>query len=300
MEAFLRVLVLGAAGMLGHKLWQICCERFDTWVTARAEYRSVAGYDLFDPQHFISGVDVTNRDSMLRVLGTVQPDAVVNCVGIIKQLPAAKDPIVSLTINSLFPHRLASLCQVGGIRLIHISTDCVFAGRKGMYREDDVSDAEDLYGRTKYLGEVSAPHCLTLRTSIIGRELRTGNGLVEWLLSNQGGSVRGFCKAIYSGLTTQTLARVIAETLEQHEQLTGLYHVSSRAIDKYTLLCLIRDEFGVKVDIAPDPSVQIDRSLDGSRFSSTTGFQAPAWPEMIRDMATDPTPYDHWRSRHAS
>ncbi|HEY3229779.1 MAG TPA: sugar nucleotide-binding protein, partial [Roseiflexaceae bacterium] len=169
----MRILILGAAGMLGHKLCQAYHNRFDTWATLRGGAREFASYELIAADRLLVGVDADNFDSVVRALATVHPDVVINCIGIIKQLPSAKDPIISLVINALFPHRLANLCQAAGARLIHISTDCVFAGRKGMYTEDDVSDAEDLYGRSKYLGEVGAAGCLTLRTSIIGRELRT-------------------------------------------------------------------------------------------------------------------------------
>lgn len=292
----MRILILGGSGMLGHKLWQVYRNRFDTWVTVRSSYQAYARYALFDPQRLVGGVDAFNLDTVVRALATVRPDAVINCIGIIKQLPTAKDPIISLTINSLFPHRLANLCWAAGARLIHISTDCIFSGRKGMYSEDDISDAEDLYGRTKFLGEVDAPGCLTLRTSIIGRELQTTNGLVEWFLSNQGGRVRGYNRAIYSGFTTLAISDIIANVIEHHPELSGVYHVSSAPINKYDLLCLLRDAYGMQVEIEPYPEVCIDRSLDSSRFRAATNFTPPTWPNMIQAMAEDPTPYNEWRA----
>jgi dTDP-4-dehydrorhamnose reductase len=291
----MRVVVLGATGMLGHKLWQVCRDRFDTWAVGRTTCGEYARYGLFDPDHFMGGVDVFDFDSIVRAFAVLRPKVVVNCIGIVKQLPTAKDPVASLTVNSLFPHRLAALCQATGARLIHISTDCVFSGKKGMYTEEDIPDAGDLYGRTKYLGEVGGPGCLTLRTSIIGRELRTSNGLVEWFLSNRGGKVRGYTRAIFSGLTTLALARVIANVMEQHPQLQGIYHVSSEPISKYELLCLLREAFRVEVEIEPYPAVQVDRSLDSSRFREATGFIPQTWSEMIQELASDPTPYDQWR-----
>jgi dTDP-4-dehydrorhamnose reductase len=169
-----------------------------------------------------------------------------------------------------------------------------------MYVEEDVADAEDLYGRTKYLGEIDGAGCLTLRTSIIGRELQTSSGLVEWFLSNHGGTVRGFSRAIYSGFTTLALARIIAGVLEHHPTLNGLYHVSSEPIDKYQLLRLLRDAYDLSIGIEPYPEVQIDRSLDSSRFRALTGLQPPTWPDMIRQMAEDATPYRKWRTNHAT
>lgn len=293
----MRVLILGGAGMLGHKLWQVYQNRFDTWVTVRTGYKAYAHYGLFDPQRMVDGVDVFNFDTVVEALATVRPDVVINCVGVIKQLAAAKDPIVSLTINSLLPHRLANLCQAAGARLIHISTDCVFSGRKGMYTEDDVSDAEDLYGRTKFLGEVSGPGCLTLRTSIIGREMQTASGLVEWFLSHQGGQVRGYTEAIYSGFTTQALAEIVARLISDYPEMSGLYQVSTAAINKYELLKLIGQAYESDTVIEPYDEVAIDRSLDSRRFWSEVDFQPPTWPEMIMAMANDITPYQDWRRK---
>ena len=292
-----RVLILGGAGMLGHKLWQAYRDRFDTWVTLRTGLRDHARLGLFDRARALEGIEAFDFDAVVRAVATVRPSIVINCIGVIKQLPTAKDPIVSLTINSLFPHRLANLCAATGARLIHISTDCVFSGRKGMYTESDTSDAEDLYGRTKFLGEVSGLAALTLRTSIIGRELSTSSGLVEWFLGNRGGKVSGYTRAIYTGLTTLALAQVIGDVIERWSELSGLYHVSSEPISKYDLLCLLRDAVGVDLEVEPCAEVQIDRSLDSSRFRQATGFLCPSWPQMIHDLAADPTPYENWHSR---
>ena len=290
-----RVLILGAGGMLGHKLCQQFRNRFDTWATVRSSPSNYSKFELLDEARLMGGVDAANLDSVMRAVATVQPDVVINCVGIIKQLAAAKDPIASLTINSLFPHRLALLCRSAGIRMMHISTDCVFSGRKGMYSEDDPSDAEDLYGRSKFLGEVSAEGSLTLRTSIIGRELETISGLVEWFLSNRGGHVRGFTKAIYSGFTTLALADIMAELIESWPHLSGVYQVSSEPIDKYALLLMLRDAFGIDIEVEPYADFVIDRSLDSSHFRSTTKLALPTWQAMIQTLAQDTTPYDRWR-----
>ncbi len=291
----MRVLILGVAGMLGHKLWQTYHSRYELRGTVRGHYGDYARYGLFDRERLIEGVDAFNLDTVTRALITANPDVVINCIGIIKQLPTAKDPLVSLTVNSLFPHRLAVLCQAAHVRLYHISTDCVFSGRKGMYTEQDVSDAEDLYGRTKFLGEVDAPGCLTLRTSIIGRELESRSGLVEWFLSQKGGKVRGYSKAIYTGFTTQVMAGIIGDLIERFPDLCGVYQVSSEPINKYDLLELLKEAFALQIEIEAYPEVQIDRSLDSSRFRKTTGFQPPSWANMIQEMANDPTPYNSWR-----
>lgn len=296
----MRVLIIGGGGMLGHKLAQVYRNRFETWATVRSSFREYESFDLFDSERVIGGVDVFDFDTIIRAFAVARPDVAVNAVGVIKQLPTAKDPIVALTINSLFPHKLASLCQASGSRLITLSTDCVFNGRRGMYTEEMVADAEDLYGRTKYLGEAVGPQSLTLRTSIIGRELGSAHSLVEWFLSNRGGKVKGFTKAIYTGFPTIVMAEIIADLIENHQDLSGLYHVSSEPINKYELLRLIRDAYRISVEIEPDENFQIDRSLDSSRFREATNFSPASWREMIEAMAADATSYEEWRNRSVS
>jgi dTDP-4-dehydrorhamnose reductase len=289
-----RVLILGANGMLGHKLFQLLGTQYDVWGTVRSGPENYRQYGIFDTSRLISGVDALDIDSVMRAFAHVHPDYVINCIGIVKQLKEAKDPYLSINVNALFPHRLARLCQACNSRLVHISTDCVFSGRRGFYTEVDVADADDIYGRTKFLGEVGSSGCLTLRTSIIGRELASTRGLVEWFLSQRGGKIKGYSRAIFSGFTTLSLARIVGQIIDKH-QLSGVYQVSSEPIDKYTLLCLLRDAYSVSVDIEPYPDVQIDRSLDSARFRTLLGFTPPSWPEMVSEMAADPTPYDCWQ-----
>jgi len=290
-----RVLILGGAGMLGHKLWQTCASAFDSFVTLRDEFASVARFGIFDKTRTLTGVRADDFASVQRGLSTVRPDVVVNCIGIVKQDAAAKDPIASITINSLFPHRLAQTCGDLNARLIHLSTDCVFSGSKGNYAEGDSADPPDLYGRTKLLGEIMADNCLTIRTSMIGRELRGSHGLLEWFLSQEGKRVRGFKRAIFSGFTTNALAGTIVEIIERHQNLQGIWHVAASPITKFDLLTLIKQTYELEIEIEADENFSCDRSLEGRRFAETTGFQAPAWPAMIAEMHADPTPYNSFR-----
>jgi dTDP-4-dehydrorhamnose reductase len=292
----MRVLILGGGGMLGHKLCQFCRTRFDAWATVRSTNGALGRYDLLDSGRLLEGVDATRLPSVAQAVARVKPDAVINCIGIIKQVRKAHDPIACLTVNSLFPHQLADLCRGHRARLIHISTDCVFSGRKGAYRESDASDAEDLYGRSKFLGEIGGRGCLTLRTSIVGRELIAANGLIEWFLSNRNGKVRGFRRAVFSGLTTRALAGVIADVLENHPALEGLYQVSSDPISKYDLLRLVNEIYRLGIQVEPDDEFCYDRSLDSSRFRGEVGFRPLDWREMIQDMHGDPAQYDEWRA----
>lgn len=281
----MRVLVLGVTGMLGHDVFKVldASPELEVWGTLR----SSAGLSHFSrKQHerMLSGVDVLDQDALTSVFARVRPDAVINCVGLIKQLSNANDPLVALPINALLPHRLARLCALGGARLIHISTDCVFSGSKGLYTESDVSDAEDLYGKSKYIGELhDQPNAITLRTSIIGHELGSNHALLEWFLS-QRGSVKGYRKAIFSGLPTVELARVIRDFVIPSRQLQGLYHVSVDPIDKYNLLKLVAEVYGKEIEIVPDDNLVIDRSLDSTLFRNASGYTPPTWRELIEEM----------------
>lgn len=232
----------------------------------------------------IGNIDVLDHDSLVAVLARVRPDVVINCIGLIKQLADAKDPLSALPINAMLPHRIAKLCALSGARLIHISTDCVFSGRKGSYTEEDVSDAEDLYGKSKFIGELHAdPNAITLRTSIIGHELGSHYSLVDWFLS-QTGPVKGYEKAIFSGLPTVELARVIRDYVIPNPQLHGLYHVSVAPIDKLSLLRLVAGVYEKEIEIIADSQVSIDRSMDSSKFQAATGYVPPSWLELVKSM----------------
>jgi len=256
---------------------------FEVWGTLR----SAGALQYFDEHHrdrLLSGVDVLDQDALVGVLARVRPDVVINCVGLIKQLADAKDPLSALPINAMLPHRLAKLCGLAQARLIHVSTDCVFSGRKGLYSEADLSDAEDLYGKSKFIGELhNVPRAITLRTSIIGHELGSNYSLVDWFLSQEG-PVKGYSKAIFSGLPTVELARVVRDYVIPNSDLSGLFHVSVEPIDKYSLLRLLAEVYGKKIEIIPDGRFCIDRSLDSSRFRQATGYAPPAWPELVKIM----------------
>ena len=280
----IKVLVLGASGMLGNAVLRVLAQGDGYSVVGSA--RSTGVLRLLPAElrdQVVCGVDVENTDSLVRLFTLARPDVVINCIGLVKQLAEADDPLAAIPINSLLPHRLARLCDVAQARLIHMSTDCVFAGTRGMYSEHDVPDAQDLYGRSKHLGEVDYPHAVTLRTSIIGHELSSAHGLVNWFLAQQG-AVKGFTRAIFSGLPTMELARVIRDFVIPNADLQGLYHVSAAPINKFELLNLVAHAYGKPVTVMPDDALQIDRSLDSSRFRATTGYEPPTWPELVRRM----------------
>ena len=270
-----KILVLGSTGMLGNAVVRLFCQSgYEVFATSR----SGASKKYFSDHSnltFIDNVDVENQDSLTKIFAASSPNIVINCVGIVKQLASSSDPLVALPINSILPHRLARLCDISGARLIHISTDCVFSGEKGGYLEQDNPDASDLYGRSKFLGEVDYPNAITLRTSIIGHELEGSRSLISWFLS-QKGPVQGFSKAVFSGLPTVELAKVIRDYVIPNEALHGLYHVSADPINKFDLLTLVAKEYGFAYEILKNDSVVIDRSLNSTRFRLATNFSPKA------------------------
>ena len=271
--------------MLGHRLFLHLKGRHEVRVTLRRELPDYAEFGLFSAADAFCGVDA-ETGAVETVVTGFHPDAVVNCIGIVKQIAAAHESIPSIEVNALFPHRLAAVCRAAAARLIHLSTDCVFSGDKGMYTETDFPDARDLYGRTKLLGEVSGEGCLTLRTSIIGRELRRKTGLLEWLLAQKGKSIRGFRNAIFSGFSTIELSRVIERILVAYPGAHGMYHVSSAPITKFDLLMLLKAELKLDVDITPDDTFHCDRSLDSRLFREQFGYTPPSWAAMAAEIAS--------------
>jgi dTDP-4-dehydrorhamnose reductase len=280
----MRILILGASGMLGNAMFRMMGQGGHHEVFGSARSASVKRFFASEmADNIITGVDVENTDALVRLFSHVRPEVVINCIGLVKQLAEADDPLSALPINALLPHRLARLCELVCARLVHISTDCVFSGCKGNYLETDEADAQDLYGRSKLIGEVDYPHAVTLRTSIIGHEINSSHGLISWFLSQQG-SIKGFTSAIFSGLPTCELAELIHDRVLINKDLHGLYHVGAQPISKYDLLHLVNREYDKKLVIEPDGNLKIDRSLNVSRFREVTGYVAPAWPDLIAKM----------------
>lgn len=286
----MKILILGAYGMLGHKMFQVLCKTFDVYATCRS-FRTEWTH-LLPEERLIANVHAENFNSILKAFAHVQPDVVINCIGIVKQLDAARDPIPSIEINALLPHKLNLLCQARGARLFHFSTDCVFSGEKGNYTREDFSDARDLYGKSKYLGEIGEKGSLTIRSSIIGRELGTPTGLVEWFLGQKGNNVKGFSKAIYTGFTTLVMANLVGDLIAHHPDLSGVWQVASQPITKYDLLNLINDKMQLNIEIEKDEDFMCDRSLSGDLFSRKTGIVPPSWNDMIDDLASEGDYYE--------
>ena len=300
----MKVLICGGGGMLGHRLWLAFRGRFETYVTLRRRVAEYAAWGWYEPGRCLEECDAARFEELRAFAQKLRPQVVINAVGLVKQRAEAASPIAAIEINALFPHRLAALCGELGARLIHISTDCVFSGRVraggwGNYREEDEPDPLDLYGRSKLLGEplgtygeaprvgpmtaAGGARVLVLRTSLVGHELLTRQGLVEWFLQ-QRDRVRGYARARFSGLTTNEAADLVVRLAADFPDLHGLYHVAAEPISKLEFLLRLREEYRVPVEIEPDESVAVDRTLCGERFRRATGYVAPPWQAMIRRM----------------
>ncbi|MDI1278154.1 SDR family oxidoreductase [Methylobacter sp.] len=280
----MRVLVLGASGMIGSTTFRVLSEQHD-W-DVYGSVRSETAKQFFPAQlaeRLLANADVTNYDALVDVFARIRPEVVINCVGATKHKTDGNDPLMAIPLNALLPHRLARLCEAVNARLVHVSTDCVFSGKQGHYTEKDLPDTDDVYGRSKALGEVDYPNAVTLRTSTIGHELQSSYGLLDWFLTQQG-SCKGFKRAIFSGLSSMEFARVIRDIVIPQPSLHGLYHVAGPAIAKYDLLKLVAKVYGKAIEIIPENEFVIDRSLNADRFHAATGYQSPEWPELIESM----------------
>jgi dTDP-4-dehydrorhamnose reductase len=280
----MKVLVFGASGMIGSAMVRVLSEAKEWQVFGTL--RSETAKRFFVPaiaSRLLTNIDVDSQDALVRVFAHVKPDVVVNCIGLTKHHQEASDPLLAIPVNALLPHRMAALCAVIGARFVHVSTDCIFAGTKGGYFENDAADASDLYGKSKFLGEVNCPHTITLRTSTIGHELETTHGLLEWFLSQES-TCKGFTKAVFSGLPNTVFAQIVRDIVIPRADLSGLFHVGAAPIGKFDLLRLIADVYGKSIDVIRDDGLVIDRSLDSTRFYKATSYDAPSWPALVQSM----------------
>lgn len=303
------ILVLGGDGMLGHKMFQILGGQFgDVYCTIRgtlddAVHKPIGIFHRRNGKMVLPQLDALDSANFLEAIRDVRPSVVVNCIGILKQRKdTAEDPVHCITVNALIPHLVCSAIQPWGGRFITFSSDCVFSGTGGNYTEKDWPDAPSMYGRTKHLGEVTKQeNALTLRTSIIGREVKNFHMLLEWFLSNDGGKVSGFTNAIWSGVTTNFLCYFVAEKIiEENPELSGLYHVTAPPLTKFDLLCRLRDHYGLNIEVVPDDRIDYDkignRSMSSDKLGHAIGYRMPDWDELLEELASDHTPYAEWRS----
>jgi dTDP-4-dehydrorhamnose reductase len=280
--------------MLGHMLIRVLSPRHRVIGTTSSQYKAESPLaKLLDRESWIGGIDVRSLNQVDDLVREIQPDVVINCVGVIKQKMESSNITDAITINSLFPHHLANLCQSQNSRLIHFSTDCVFEGTPGMKMVSDTPNATDLYGTTKRLGEVDYGDSITIRSSIVGAQIVGTESLFQWAISQKGKKIKGFTGALYSGLTTMTMSKVILEIVDNFPQLSGIQQIASEAITKHDLLRKLNAALGLNLDICPDNTIIYDRTLDGSEFVEQTGIRIPTWDEMIIEFAGDQAFYSN-------
>ena len=280
-----RILVFGGDGILGTHIYLALKDTHELGLTVHSSAQSLPP-KLFNEATVIHSVAAEDKQAVAAAIDSFSPDWVVNAVGLVKR-NLANDPLASLEANTVAPHILAHLCAERSTRLLHFSTDCVFSGTKGAYTVEDIPDCQDWHGRCKALGEPKGEHVLVLRTSFIGLELACKKSLVEWFLS-QRGSVPGYRKAIWSGLTAIEIGRLVGRLVQRAEPLSGLWHVATPAISKFELLASLNSRLGDRgVTVVPDDSFVCNRSLDGSAFAQQTGYQPPSWNEMLDELAED-------------
>ncbi|MDQ8164716.1 MAG: SDR family oxidoreductase [Gemmatimonadota bacterium] len=283
----MKILIFGVTGMIGHAMFRVLGRdsAHETIGTIRSE-SDLAFFDAGAARKLLVGVDVENCDALMGSFVAIRPEIVINCVGATKHKASGNDALTAIPLNALLPHRLARLCAGFGSRLIHISTDCVYSGKQGNYTEDVPPDADDVYGRTKALGELEYPNTITLRTSTIGHELRSHLGLLEWFLAQQD-RCRGFRCAVFSGLPSVTLAQIVRDLVIPNQKLSGLFHVAGPSISKYELLMNIAEIYKKSIEVVAEDAPVIDRSLNADRFFDATGYRPPDWRTLIGAMHRD-------------
>lgn len=280
----MNILIVGANGLIGSTVFRVLSENQDWKVFGSIRTEQIKSlFSKSNTSRLVAGGDAESDEALIKLLDQVKPNLVINCAGLTKHRPSSHNMANLISINAVMPHRLAEICKIIGARLIHISTDCVFCGAKGNYKESDVTDSKDSYGKSKALGEVIDSENITIRTSTIGHELKSNYGLLEWFLS-QSGQCTGYRRAIFSGMPTVVFAQVLRDKVIPNPNLTGLYHVAAQPINKFDLLELLAKMYGKTIRIVPDEEFAIDRSLNSTNFSLATGYIAPSWHEMVAKM----------------
>jgi dTDP-4-dehydrorhamnose reductase len=290
----MKVIILGVSGLIGHKLLQKLSTDFEVYGTLHREKSKYKNLALFSGQKIIENIDINEFDVLKGVLCAVNPDVILNCVGITKRKMDVNKPLDAIMVNSAFPHRLAKWSRYHKKRVIHFSTDCVFNGKIGNYNETSEASADDTYGKTKYLGEINYDHTLTIRSSFIGQELFDKTELFEWFLSQNGKQIKGFKNTLYSGVSTTYMAIVVKDIILNHPNLSGLYQLApEKPISKFDLLTLAKKVFNVDVDIIADTDHIHHPTLDASKLRKAINLKVPSWEEMMARMLADKNLYSN-------
>jgi dTDP-4-dehydrorhamnose reductase len=267
-----KIIVLGANGMGGHIIAKGLQEFENFDVVCVARNASIISRTKI--------LDVTDFVKLRSLIESELPDIIINCIGILNET-AENNPEQAILINSYLPHFLESLTKESSIKVIHISTDCVFSGKEGNYLESSFKNGVGFYSQTKSLGELNNSKDLTFRTSIIGPELnKNGIGLFNWFVSQEN-EINGYTQAYWTGVTTLELLKAIKQAID--EELTGLYHlVFEQKISKFELLNIINNEFSLGLKVNPNNKYSVDKSLVNTR--SDFGFKVKSYDAMVKEM----------------
>jgi dTDP-4-dehydrorhamnose reductase len=289
----MRILILGGNGMIGHKVYQVLKEDYqDTWVSLRQPIEKSKSKELFDAEKVVSGLELSDFTKLTETLDLLNPDIIINAAGITIRRGVNSLVSKSIILNSALPHFIEEWANLReGKRVIHFSTDCVFSGSRGSYTEKSFTDAIDVYGKTKALGELSGPKSLTLRGSMIGREIENKTELLEWFLKNNSKEVKGFSNVIYSGITTLHMAFFVKQIISEFPDLSGLYNVASVPISKYDLLRLFNKYFKNNSTIVNDSEYHSRKDLIADKFYKATNFNIPSWEDLVVDLKEDSDKY---------
>ena len=282
----MKILILGSNGLVGNTISRYFFEKenYQTIAILR-DYSKLKLFHKKFHQKFLVIENILDYEKTKKIIKSVKPDILINCLGITnKEITNNPKQIEKfIIINSLFPHWLQRLCSNIDARLIHFSTDCIFSGKKGFYSEKDIPDPPDIYGRSKLLGELNYENTLTIRKSVIGHELASKNGLLEWFLA-QNNCVQGYKNVIFSGITVLELARLIDTYIIPRSDLKGILNISGQSISKFDLLKILANVYNKSIEIIPNESMNINRTLNGSQFNKLTGYRISPWSSLIKSM----------------
>ncbi len=283
----MKILLIGANGLIGYNIFRnlIKSKEFNIFLLVRSKKNINNFYRSFHFDKLIELKEFKNTSLLESFLKELKPSIVLNCAGITKHSPNIKNISEVLYINSIFPRNLSEICSALKIRLIHLSSDCIFSGSSGMYKDKSFPDANDLYGISKALGEIDKENHLTIRTSTIGHEAQTSYGLLNWFLKQK--ECKGYKNAIFSGPTTLELSKILKDLIIPNQHLSGVLNISSDPIDKYSLLKLIKDTYSLDTVINKCSEVRINRSLNSEKFRTMTNYSVKSWGNMIREMYLD-------------
>lgn len=275
----MKVLILGVNGMLGFTLLNHLNTKKNIFLSGTTKDKK---FNKNLPNKIYKDINAENFSLLKKKIKLITPDVVINCIGIVRSEVKKNNIKKVIKINAELPNFLNQISNRYNFRLVHISTDCVFSGKKGGYLEKNLPDPTDFYGKSKLMGEFNSNNNIIIRTSIIGHETKHKRGLLEWFLK-QKSSVSGFSRAYFSGLTTLELSKIIFEKILFNNELTGLYHVSGKRINKYNLLKKIKKIYNKKIEIKKDTKFKIDRSLDCTKLKKRTNYKIKSWDKMIKD-----------------